>query len=497
MIADRRTRSYGGALPGEAAAVLVLLPLLVALLISGEYAQWWGAPRGWLILLDTLCFAGLSAAVAVAAGAVVARAGWAWVVGACTPLVLPASLVGSAWIVALGRNAPLGGWVTVYDGPIAAAVVGLRYAGLAGLILLSQRQAPGPAATVFAARRAWWWLGVRPMLRSMLLAWTVVLLWASAEPILPSMFLIHTYATQVLIQTNALLDPAGAVTLAVPMLLAGGAALTMLMPRRLRWTTTGAGPGEAWSRGGRANGWVRRSGAGAVLLLTMGVPVVALVARLSDGAAFAAAWRDAWPELRHTLWLAGIAAPCCVLLGWLLGSCWRHGLAQRRWTLVPYSLLVLVIPPAVLALGWGELASRWPLVEWRDTSAVLGLAYVLRFAPIAAVVMLVTSLRRSDAPDAAARVHGVPWRRRVLRVTWPTHRRGVVNAAAVCLLFIVTELEMSLLLTPAGTNTIGVRLYTLIHTAPDAQVAATALAALLTFVPLIVVAGAAVLWRQT
>lgn len=491
MIA-KRLRGFG-TLPGDTAALFVLLPLIGALLISGDYAQWWRGTRGWQILFETLCFAGLSAATAIAAGAVVARAGWPWLVAACVPLVLPASLIGSAWIVAWGRSSALGGWVNVYDWPIAAAVVGLRYAGLAGMILLAQKRPADPAAKVFAVRRAWWWLGLRPRLRPVLLAWVVVLLWTSTEPIMPSMFLIHTYSTQVLIQANALLDPAGAVALVVPMMLAGAVAIGVLAPRRVSWTSAGALADASHQPGGA---WLWRGGAGAVLLLILGVPLAALGMRVSGVSAVAAAWREAWPELRHTLWLAGTAAPAGTLLGGVLGAGWQRALRQRRPTLVPITLLVVVIPPAVLALGWIELANRWPLVRWRDTSAVLWLAYVMRFAPIAAVMFLIAGLRRAESPDAAAEVHGLSWARRFLWITWPAYRRTAVCGVTIVALLIAIELEMSLLLTPAGTNTVGVRLYTLIHTAPDAQIAATSLAVVLTFLPLIAVGWAVLMWRR-
>lgn len=492
-----KRRGEWASLPGEAAAGLVLLPLAAALLLSGGYTQWWGSPRGWLILWDTWCFSGLVGLVAVAAGACVARAGWAWTVAACVPLVLPASLVGTSWIVAWGRNTPWGAQVNVFDWPIAAAVVGLRYAGLAGLILAAQRRPRGPAARVFVVRWAWWRLGVRPILRPVLLAWLVVVMWSAAEPILPSMFLIHTYATQLLIQTNALLDPAGAVALAVPMLLSGGVVAYALSPRRARWTWTSA-VGSAFSDtpdGTRS--WGRGAVAFVVLAVTTGVPLVALIARVPSWGALVGAWRDAEPELKVTLFMAVTAAPCAAALGWAVAARWHRSIRRQEWTLAPWTLLIVLTPPTVLALGWTDLAGRWPLVGWRDTPGVLWLAYTARFAPVAAVVVLVAALRRSGTPDAAARVHGLGWWRRMQWVVWPARRRAVVTAAAVCALLVATELEMSLLLTPAGTNTVGVRLYTLIHTAPDAQVAAAALAILLTLIPPALLVGFVVLRRRT
>lgn len=59
-------------------------------------------------------------------------------------------------------------------------------------------------------------------------------------------------------------------------------------------------------------------------------------------------------------------------------------------------------------------------------------------------------------------------------ITVPRRGPAVVGALFLTALLIAAELEISLLLVRPGPTTLGVRLYTLIHTAPDHVVAALA-----------------------
>ena len=73
----------------------------------------------------------------------------------------------------------------------------------------------------------------------------------------------------------------------------------------------------------------------------------------------------------------------------------------------------------------------------------------------------------------------------------------MAGAALLAALFMATDLETSIFLAPAGGSTLGVRLYTLIHTAPDASVAALALGILALTVPaILLLAAVAALGRK-
>lgn len=462
-----------------ALTLALLLPLGAALSAALGAERGWDELRVWSLLLDTVVFAGFSALVGVIAGYVVGRSGVGWAALACVPLAAPSSLLASAWIVALGRTGPLGDWVTVFDKPVAAGAVGLRYVGIAALIFAAHQAGSGPAARLYPLRRAWWWLGIRPAIAPALAAFAVLFILCGADHIMPSMFLVHTYGTQVLIQYNALQDLPGTAALALPMLVPATVAVMVILwivrPRRV---TERNNPDKV-------SVWLGIL----VLLVAVGVPMSAIVWRTGSWSAFADSFVQMRPEAIRTFRLAASGALVCTLIGWALASCWLHRRKADRWSPAPLALLNLAAPPSMLGLGLIDLSSRWPLSLLRDTQGLMVAAYAVRFAPLAALLLFVAGLRRSELPGIAARLYGVSWWGRMKHIHWPVWRGSLAAAVILCALLIATELETSLLLVPAGGGTVGIRLYTLIHTAPDQQVSAAAVAILVLLSPLIVLAG--------
>jgi iron(III) transport system permease protein len=182
-------------------------------------------------------------------------------------------------------------------------------------------------------------------------------------------------------------------------------------------------------------------------LIAVAVPIAGLIVRAQSGSNLRAAWRDAQPELAHSLALA--AAGAAATLG-------------------------LALP---LAHGW-VAAHRQPRALI-NTDAALVLGYALRFVAVAVIVMFAGWARQSGTAELAARVHNVRATDRFVRLMLPTRAPAAAAAFFLVALLVAAELEISLILVRPGPTTLGVRLYTLIHTAPDADVAALALDVLL------------------
>lgn len=503
----------------EVLSVLALLPLVVALACSfsaagadGGYAEWWGTSRGWLALGRTVRLAALAATVAlvpawvlVAAGAHLPRR-WdgavAWL--ACLPMLVPSSLLATAWIAALGREGAVTHAVqavfgdvglSVFSLPAAAMAMALRYWGLAALVLAQARrrlEAGWPAGRVFRLSRtsALVHLVLRPAIGPTAAAWLLVLLFAMNDHIIPGMFLISTYGTQVLIQYAALLDPNGAAALAAPMAAVGAVAVAAaLWGGRRAWTGLDRSA-AACPRARRVLSRVVAAAAiVAVLAISLAVPIAVLAHRAGSwralGEAFAAARDQAW----QTLLVSGAAGAVCMVLAAILASRWVQAARRGSRTAAPLVLLNLTVPPSLLGIGMIQLAETPVLAVVRDTPWPLVFGYVARFLPVATLMLYALWRRVPVEPVAAARVHGVsPWRT-LRHVLWPKHRLTLLAAGLLGALLAATELEMSVLLVPPGASTLGVRLYTLIHTAPESVTSALALDILLLVGPAILLFG--------
>jgi len=503
----------------ELLAVLALLPLVVALVFSlsstgrdGGYAAWWGTSRGWVALGRTVRLGALAATFAlvpawilVAAGAHLPRR-WAtaaaWL--ACLPMLVPSSLLATAWIVALGRQGAVTRAVeavvgdmglSVYSLPAAAMVLALRYAGLAALVLTYARrrvEAGWPARRVFRLSRvsAFVHLSLRPMIGPTAGAWVLVLLFAMNDHIIPGMLLISTYGTQVLIQYAALLDAGGAAALAAPMAAVGAAAVAAaLWGGRRAWL--GLDRPASARRPPACGLWQIPAAAGsvAVLAVALAVPVAVLAQGAGSWRALGEAFSSARDQAWQTLLVSSAAGGLCLVVAAVLASRWVSAARRGVRTAAPLVLVNLAVPPSLLGIGMIHLTQTPALSVVRDTPWPLVFGYVARFLPVATLLLYALWRREPVEGVAAARVHGLSAWQTVRHVVWPRRRLALPAAGLLGALLAATELELSVLLVPPGASTLGVRLYTLIHTAPESVTSALALDILLLVGPAIVVFG--------
>jgi iron(III) transport system permease protein len=375
----------------------------------------------------------------------------------------------------LGEHTP-----TIYAWPIAAAATGLRYFGVAAVIFASVRTSTvqsRAAERVFA-------LAFRQRLRMRITALRVpvmvtgllLLILVFADHILPGMFLIHTFGTEVLIQYNALMNPSGAAVLAlVPAVLSISVSFLIATTLRKRsWTFVRSDdevdrPRNHWA-------WI----VGFIsIAIAVGVPMTGLFVRASAWSNLSSAWANSRPEVLHSFSLAIIGAVLTVgaALPLVRASLAAHH--ARRGAIAWTVLINLVVPASLLGLGMIMLFSLRPLQAVQDTEVPLFFGYVARFAPIVMITLFVSWLRISPMSDLAAKVHVPSLSARMISIVLPPRASALVLSFALAALLIAAELDISLILVRPGPTTLGIRLYTLIHTAPDALVSALAVDMLL------------------
>lgn len=197
--------------------------------------------------------------------------------------------------------------------------------------------------------------------------------------------------------------------------------------------------------------------------------------------------RETWTITRVEFWftlrLASIAAATALLVGGILGV----ALAQTRrpflWRLAV--LIPFLIPGPVTGIALKVLLLRPPgslpfrlddfLAEIDDSTIPLLLAWTFRFAPLVAVLVeyQLRSVPREwrEATRLEARGMLAPLR------TWAGIALLPAAAAGFLLSFalVLGEGGAALLLIPPGPTTLSVRLLTLMHYAPTAQVSALCL----------------------
>jgi iron(III) transport system permease protein len=212
-----------------------------------------------------------------------------------------------------------------------------------------------------------------------------------------------------------------------------------------------------------------------VLALGLVVPVVVLAAqaaRLGAGP-LAAFWIRQAPYLANSLGVAAAGSTAALALGLALA------LARGRLAgAYPAALVVqagYAIPGTVLGLALvGALASAAPAVY--GTPAALALAYVVLFTTPALQACQAAVAQVTPALEAAARGLGSTPLDAVRRVVLPLAGPGVGAGWALVFALSVRELAASIVLRPAGFDTLAIRIW--VHTmdvGPDPRAAAVAL----------------------
>ena len=203
--------------------------------------------------------------------------------------------------------------------------------------------------------------------------------------------------------------------------------------------------------------------AGLVALVLAVTPLVSLGLQLrgvNDIVGIAATFRAEIGVSFVTSVAAGLLAS-----GLGVGLAW-HVVRKRkgRTLVIAYVILMLAIPGPILGMGLIQLFNRPGLAgHIYDSPAMLVVAYLVRFLPIA-VILLVPAVRAIPIEcELAARVDGCGLFGVWLHIIWPQCIPTALAAMFIVMVLSIGELPCSLLVTPPGYTTVGARFFSLAH----------------------------------
>src|SRR3989442_41717 len=413
---------------------------------------------------------------------------------AVIPLAIPSYIGAMSYIALLG---PVGSvntwlssligapqqWVNIYGFWGGVFVLGLFTYPYIFLLVSAALEATNPAVEETARSLGDSPLGVfrrvtLPMLRpSMLAGGLLAFLYALSDFGSPSLLRVQVFTTAIYHQLNTRFDQAAAALLSFVLVLITIAVLAgqqMLLHRRSYVTITGTARLARPLHLGRWR-WPAALLTGAVLGLSVFIPLGVLLAQTGSACPFLEVVRDQGDYIKNSLLMAGLAATLAVILGLLIAFTARHTPPRTGALLSGTTQIGYAIPGTVLGLSLILLYNTY--VPWLyGTVGVLVVAYLIRF--------LTQSVQGVDAAlaginphleEAARSLAASPWRvlRRILA---PLVRPTLFAVWALVFISAMKELDATLLLRPAGFDTLPVRVY--IHTV-EAEYARAAVMALL------------------
>lgn len=212
--------------------------------------------------------------------------------------------------------------------------------------------------------------------------------------------------------------------------------------------------------------WPALAAVAAVFTLALAFPIGALVywsiEGLRDESTAAQIWRTSSGGLMsytwNSLWSAGIAASITALLALSLAALRVRHPGPLSAVLEKTSQAGYALPGVVVALSVVFLLNNYVPILYGTVAAVI-LAYVLRFYPQAYQSTHAAYLQVSPAVEEAARTMGRPQWRATLETTVPLIGPGLMTGWALVFLTALKELPATLLLRPAGFDTLPVRIW--------------------------------------
>lgn len=484
-----------------AALVVVVLPIAWPLAAAGQRwdllretaGHWLSGQVFGTLLANSLQLAGATALLATTGGTLLAVLIWrtrlpggrAWLVVLVLPMFVPPYVAGIAYSQFLAPLGPLGEWLAGLGLPRPAGLEGLGgstfllTAWYAPLVLLVvslalgavDRSAEQQALLVRSRAAVLWHVTLAGARREIAAAAAMVFVMSFNDFAAPHMMSYRVLPMEIYVQASGMLDPDRSVLACVP-----GLVVCLPVAATAAWLL-----GRRWRRGAvrlaaaptplLAARWWPLAVVAAVGVVSVAVPMFGLIALSRSPASFFDAWADGAADLRRSVEFAAAAAGVIVALGAGLVL----GRSDRRTAWLVGAALVAMAAPAMLG-GVGAIRVFRGGPEWLaaaysgPTRLVVG--YVGRFVPIAAIVLAVGWLGRDRSGIEQARLVPAGPLRRLRWIHGPMLGRWVALAGLVSFVLAMSELELSILNTPPGCQTLAGRIFNLLHFGPIAQPAA-------------------------
>jgi iron(III) transport system permease protein len=296
------------------------------------------------------------------------------------------------------------------------------------------------------------------------LAWILVFLLTLGEFGVPNYLRYDVFSVESFVQFSAFYNFAAATAAAVP--LAAITLLVLLLERVVLGNrdyqitpASGAGEQPLIDLGVARWGWVTLTGA-CCLVFAIG-PFLALLVQSASLHTYATALELAGESLIRSFLYSAIGATLLALIGLLLGYLIQtRGLKLWRGADL-LALFLFTLPGTVIGIGLVTLWNRPATNLVYGTAAIIVLGYIAKYTAITSRISSAAFALVPPSLEEAAQVAGAGWLRRFSSISVPLVRRGLFGSWLVSYIFCFRDLDISMIVYPAGHETFPVRIFTL------------------------------------
>jgi iron(III) transport system permease protein len=426
------------------------------------------------------------------------------------PLLVPPYVVAVAWSTALGST----GWIGRWFSPATSQILSSTFFGFYGcigalftafmpvvmLLTIAYGEMVNPRleqAGLLASRWPYvlWRITLPLIAPAILFAAILVFLLALGEVGVPTFLRYPVYPVEVLIQFAAFYDFSAATAAAVPLLFITAAILAL----EIRFFPApalelGATAAEESMSPIKLGPW-RLPLFGLIaawILITVALPMAALIAQAAAPGALWDAFSRASDSIVRSVVFAAVGATALTILGFLCGYLVHHRALPFWRALDALTLFLFILPGTVVGIGLISLWNRPMTNVIYATPAIVILGYVAQYAALPTRMTAAVLRRIPPSMEQAAALCGASWFMTLRHIVAPLAKRGLIAAWIIGYVFCLRDLGITMAVYPPGSDTLPVRILTLMaNGAPSLISALCVILMLVTLAPIF----AATLWQ--
>lgn len=228
-----------------------------------------------------------------------------------------------------------------------------------------------------------------------------------------------------------------------------------------------------------------------LLFVLVLLPIGNLVALVGSLDFIMKALMMAWQDILTSVVISFLATLVALGLGVLLAYVVSRRLAPAGNGFRFLSLLVLILPAALLALGYINVWNQGAMADvLYGSGIVLVVALGVRALPVCTESMSVVWSHISPAQEHAVYMIGGSPLSAFITILLPQIKTALWVIGLLIFIFLFNELSMYVLLAPPGVSTLPLRIFSTVHYGPDNLVAAMCLLQIM----VLVVPGGILFW---
>ncbi|MGO4684541.1 ABC transporter permease [Hyphomicrobium sp. 2TAF46] len=405
------------------------------------------------------------------------------------PLLIPPYVLAVAWFAVLGSAGWISSWAPEASRSLSAALFGplgcmsvlfTTFVPIVILLTIAYLGAVNPRLEDAGRLVSPWPAVLRritlPLIApAILFAAVLVFLLTLGELGVPTYLRFPVYAVETMTQFAAFYDFSAATAAAMPLLVVTLGVLAIEyrllhgQGSELRTVTFEGARNEI-----RLGRW--RTPLLALVLawsaVTVVLPLAVLIAQSWSLDAYAEAFARAGASILRSLVFAAVGATLLTFLGFFLGYLIHHRALPIWRNVDALTLFLFTLPGTVVGIGLISLWNRPMTNIIYATPAIVIFGYLAQYAVLPTRMTSAILDRIPRSLEAAAQMSGAGWFMTLREIIVPLARRGLIATWIIAYGFCLRDLGVSMVVYPPGSDTLPVRILTLMANGTPSMIAA-------------------------